>query len=86
LEKEGVLLPTTSPRSTASHELSVLCHQIGVDIINGNIDTNGIKLSYRSNGEGGRRQPWIALHQQLNAKLHHLQMNITRYVISNIEI
>jgi hypothetical protein len=28
LEKEGVLLPTTSPKSAASHELSVLRHQI----------------------------------------------------------
>jgi hypothetical protein len=57
LEKEGVLLSTTSPRSAASHELIVLCHQIGEDIINGNVDTNRIKLSHRPNGEGGRRQP-----------------------------
>jgi hypothetical protein len=57
LEKEGVLLPTISLRSAASHELSVLCHQIEEDIINDNIDTNRIKLSHRSNGEGGRRQP-----------------------------
>ena len=26
LEKEGVLLPTTSPRSATSHELSIFCH------------------------------------------------------------
>jgi hypothetical protein len=68
LEKEGVLLLTTSPRSAASHELSVFCHQIEEDIINGNVDTNRIKL-HRLNGEGGRRQPWIAPHQQLNSKL-----------------
>jgi hypothetical protein len=85
LEKEGVLLPTTSPRSTASHELSVLCHQIEEDIINGNVDTNRIKLSHRPNGEGGFWQPWIAPHQQLNAKLQRLQMNVTWYIISNIE-
>jgi hypothetical protein len=69
LEKEGVLLPTTSPRSAASHELSILCHHIEEDIINGNVNTNKIKLSHRPNGEGGRGQPWIAPHQQLNAKL-----------------
>jgi hypothetical protein len=59
LEKEWVLLPTTSPRSAAFHELSVLCHQIKEDIINGNIDTNRIKLNHRLNGEGGRRHPRI---------------------------
>jgi hypothetical protein len=57
LEKEGVLLPTTSPRSATSHELTIFCHQIEEDIINGNVDTNRIKLSHRLNGEGGRRQP-----------------------------
>jgi hypothetical protein len=57
LEKEGVLLPTTSPRSAASHQLSVLRYQIKEDIINGNVDTNRIKLNHRPNGEGGRRQP-----------------------------
>jgi hypothetical protein len=62
LEKEGVLLPTTSPRSVASHLLSVFCHQIEEDIINGNIDTNRIKLNHRPNGEGGFWQPWIAPH------------------------
>jgi hypothetical protein len=72
LEKEGVLLPTTSPRSTASHELSVLCHQIEEDIINGNVDTNRIKLSHRPNGKGGFWQPWIVPHQQLNAKFKSL--------------
>jgi hypothetical protein len=86
LEKEGVLLPTTSPRNVASHELSVLCHQIEEDIINGNVDINRIKLSHRPNGEGGRRQPWIAPHQHLNAKLQRLQMKVTWYVINNIEI
>jgi hypothetical protein len=86
LEKEGVLLPTTSPRSAASHELTIFCHQIEEDIINGNVDTNRIKLSHRPNGEGGRRQPWIAPHQQLNEKLQRLHMNVTWYVISNIEI
>jgi hypothetical protein len=86
LEKEGVLLPTTSPRSAASHELSVLCDQIEEDIINSNVNTNKIKLSHRPNGEGGRWQPWMAPHQQLNAKLQHLQMNVTWYVINNIEI
>jgi hypothetical protein len=50
LEKERVLLPTTSPRSVASHELSVICHQIEEYIINGNVDTNRIKLSHRLNG------------------------------------
>jgi hypothetical protein len=55
LEKDRVLLPTSSPRSIASHELSVLRHQIEEDIINGNVDTNSIKLSHRPNGECGRR-------------------------------
>jgi hypothetical protein len=63
LEKKRVLLPTTSPRSVASHELSVLCYQIEEDIKNGNVDSNKIKLNYRLNGEGGRRQPRIAPHQ-----------------------
>jgi hypothetical protein len=53
LEKEGVLLPTTPPRSAASHELSVFYHQIEEDIINDNIDTNRIKLNHRPNGKGG---------------------------------
>jgi hypothetical protein len=75
LEKERVLLPTTSPRKAASHELSVLCHKIEEDIINGNVDTNRIKLSHRLNGEGGRRHPRVAPHQQLNAEFERLQMN-----------
>jgi hypothetical protein len=74
------------PRSAASHELSALHHQTEKDIIIGNVDINRIKLSHRPNGERGRRQPWIAPHQKLNAELHHLQMNVTWYVISNIEI
>jgi hypothetical protein len=77
LEKERVLLPTTSPRSAASHELSVLCHQIEEDIINGNVDTNRIMLSHRLNGEGGRKHPRIASHQKLNAEFERLQMNKT---------
>jgi hypothetical protein len=55
LEKEKVLLPTSSPSDIASHELSVLRHKIEEDIISGNIDTNRIKLDHRPNGEGGRR-------------------------------
>ena len=86
LEKEGVLLSTSSPRSTASHELSILCHQIEEDIVSSNVDIGRIKFSHRPNGEGGRRQPWIAPHQQLNAKLQRLEMNVTWYAISNIEI
>jgi hypothetical protein len=77
LEKERVLLPTTSPKSAASHELSVLRHQIEEDIINGNIDTNRIKFNYRLNGEGGRRHPRIVPHQQLNVEFERLQMNET---------
>jgi hypothetical protein len=77
LEKERVLLPTTSLRSVASHELSVLCHQIEKDIINGNVDTNRIKLNHRLNEEGRRRHPKIALHQQLDAEFESLQMNDT---------
>jgi hypothetical protein len=63
LEKDRVLLPTTSPRSAASHELSILRHQIEEDIINGYVDTNRIKLIHRPNGEGGRRHLRIALHE-----------------------
>jgi hypothetical protein len=55
LEKKRVLLPTTSLRSVVSHELSVLCYHIEEDIINGNVDSNRIKLSHRLNGKGGRR-------------------------------
>jgi hypothetical protein len=53
LQKDRVLLPTSSPRSAASHELSVLRHQIENDIINGNVDFNRIKLSERPNGKCG---------------------------------
>jgi hypothetical protein len=62
LEKDRVLLPTSFPRNAASHELSVFCHQIEEDIINGNVDTNKIKLSHRRNGEGGKRHLWLALY------------------------
>jgi hypothetical protein len=86
LEKERVLLPTSSPRSAASHELSVLCHKIVEDIINGNVNTNRIKLCHRPNGEGRRGHPWIAPHQELNAKFQCLQVNKKWYVISKIEI
>jgi hypothetical protein len=86
LEKEGVLLSTSSPRSIAVLELSVLRHQIEEDIINDNVDAYRIKLSDRPNGERGRKQPWIAPHQQLNAEFQSLQMNETCYVISNMEI
>jgi hypothetical protein len=44
LEKDRVLLPTSSPRSAATYELSVLCHKVEEDIINDNVDTNKIKL------------------------------------------
>jgi hypothetical protein len=63
LEKARVLLSTSSPRSLASHELSVLRHKTEEDIINGNVDSNRIELCHRSNGEGERRHPWIAPHQ-----------------------
>jgi hypothetical protein len=76
LEKNKVLLPTSSPRSTASHELSVPRYQIEEDIINGIVDINRIKLSHRSSGERGRRQPWIAPHQQLNAKFQRLKKDV----------
>jgi hypothetical protein len=55
LKKDMVLLPTSSTRSAASHELRVLRHQIEEDIINGNVDTNRMKLWHRPNGEGRRR-------------------------------
>jgi hypothetical protein len=61
LEKETVLLPTISLWSAASHELSVFLHQIEEDIINGNVDTNRIKLNHMLNGEGGRKHLKIAL-------------------------
>jgi hypothetical protein len=77
LEKKRVLLPTTSPRSAASHELSVLCYKIEEDIINSNVDSNRIKLSHRLNGEGRRWYLRIAPHQQLNAEFECLQMNNT---------
>jgi hypothetical protein len=86
LEKEEVLLSTSSPRNISVLELSVLRHQIEEDIINGNVDAYRIKLSDRPNGKRGRRQPWIALHQQLNAEFQSLQINETCYVISNMEI
>jgi hypothetical protein len=44
-------------RRGSSHELSILCDQIEEDIINGNVNTNRIKLNHRPNGEGGRWQP-----------------------------
>jgi hypothetical protein len=83
LEKERVLLPTSSRRSAASYELSVICHKIEEDIINGYIDIN---LSHRPNGEGGRRHPRIAPHQHLNPKFQRLHLNVTWYVINNMEI
>ena len=63
LEKERILLPTSSPRNIASHKLSVSRYKIEGDIINGNIDTNRIKLCHKLNGEGGGRHLWIVLHQ-----------------------
>jgi hypothetical protein len=86
LEKDRVLLPTTSPRSAISHELSIFRYQIEEDIVNNNVYTNRIKLSQRPNGEGGRRHHWRAPHQQLNAKFQHLQKNVTWKVMSNMEI
>ena len=69
LEKEWILLFTTSPKSAVNHELSTLYYQIEEDIINGNVDTNKIKLSYRLNEKGGRRHPRIAPHQQFECKI-----------------
>ena len=86
LEKEGVLLPTTSPRNATSLELAVLCHQIEEDIVSSNIDTGRIRFSHRPNGKGGWRQPWVAPHQQLNAKLQYLHMSATWHAISILEI
>jgi hypothetical protein len=86
LEKEGVLLSTSSPRNITVLELIVLRHQIEEDIINGNVDAYRIKLSNRPNRKRGWRQPWITPHQQLNAEFQSLQINETCYVISNMEI
>ena len=55
LEKEKILLPISSPRTVASHELRVFCHHVEKNIINGNVDTNRIKLRHMPNGEGGRK-------------------------------
>ena len=44
LEKCRVLLPTSSPRSSASHQLRVLGHQVEEDIINSDANTNRIEL------------------------------------------
>ena len=63
LEKYRVLLPTSSPRSSASHQLCVLGHQVEEDIIISNVDTNGIELWHRCNGEGGGQYPWKAPHE-----------------------
>jgi hypothetical protein len=68
LKKKRVLLSTSSPRSAASHELSVLRHKIEEDIINSNVDSNKIELCHKPNGEGGRKHPWIPPHQQLNVE------------------
>jgi hypothetical protein len=45
LEKEGILLSTSSPRNIAVLELSVLHHQIEEHIINGNVDAYRIGMS-----------------------------------------
>src|SRR5450759_3230186 len=63
LEKEGVLLRTTSPGNAASHKLAILCHEIEEDIFSCNIDTGRIRFSRRPNGKGGRRQLWVVPHQ-----------------------
>jgi hypothetical protein len=63
-------------QGTTSHELSVPCYQIEEDIINGNVDTNRMKLSHKSNGERRIRNPWIAPHQQLNAKFQCLKKDV----------
>jgi hypothetical protein len=86
LEKYRVLLPTSSPRSSASHELYVLGHQIEEDIISSDVDTNRIELWHRRNGEGGGWYRWRVPHQKLNAKAQGLQMNETTYGISKREV
>jgi hypothetical protein len=86
LEKYRVLLPTSSPRSSASHELCVFGHQIEEDIISSDIDTNRIELWHKHNGEGGGWYRWKAPHQKLNAKSQGLQMNETTYGISKREV
>jgi hypothetical protein len=86
LEKEGVLLSTSSPRNTAIHELSTLHHQVEEDIIYRDVDTNGIQVSHRPDGERGRWQPRIVSHEKLNAKLQSLQDNETCHLIRNLEM
>ena len=43
-KKYRVLLPTSSPRSSTSHELCVFGHQIEEVIISKDVDTNRIKF------------------------------------------
>ena len=68
LEKYRVFLPTSSPRSSAFHELCVLGHQIEEDIITNDVDTNRIELWHRHNGKGRGWYCWKAPYQKLNAE------------------
>jgi hypothetical protein len=86
LEKYRILLPSSSPRNSASHELCVLRHQIEEDIISSDVDSNTIELWHWRNGEGGGWYRWKAPHQKLNAKSQGLQMNETTYGISKRKV
>src|SRR5450759_2842439 len=86
LEKYRVLLPTSSPRSSPSHQLCILGHQVEEDIISIDVDTNRIELWHRRNGEGGGWYPWKAPHEKLNAESQDLQMNETIYGINKREV
>jgi len=57
LEKEGVLLPTTSPKNATPHKLGVLHHQIEEDIVSINVDAARIRISHspKKKVEGGTR-------------------------------
>ena len=61
------------------HELCIFSHQIKEHVIISNVDTNGIELWHRRNGESGGRYPWNALHKKLNAESQGLQINETTW-------
>ena len=86
LEKYRILLPTSSPRSSASHQLCVFGYQVEHDIINSDIDTNRIELWHRQNRKGGGWYLWKAPHKKLNAEPQGLQINETTYGISKREV
>jgi hypothetical protein len=65
-----------SPGSGTIHQLRVLCDKIVKNIVRGDINSDGLKLLNRLQGEGGLRRSRESLDHQLDVESESLNIQI----------